>query len=129
MTPGPASFTDSALPRKSPVPMAPPTAIMESWRGVRLRCSHASRSRIAEELGGFAAREASVGVIARHRSRRITERPMDWRGPRSRLNLRTAQKVQLRVAPLLYFCLLLAKPPLPYNHISGESKESSPRRQ
>src|SRR5579862_968884 len=32
MTPGPAMRTASELPRKSPVPIAPPIAIMPSWR-------------------------------------------------------------------------------------------------
>src|SRR5580704_3396033 len=39
MTPGPAMRTASELPRKSPVPIAPPMAIILSWRNVSWRDS------------------------------------------------------------------------------------------
>src|ERR1700722_8230971 len=44
MTPGPAVRTASALPRNSPVPIAPPMAIMPSWPAVSWResCSPCS---------------------------------------------------------------------------------------
>src|SRR5271166_1243402 len=37
MTPGPATRTASELPRNSPVPIAPPIAIMLSWPEVNCR--------------------------------------------------------------------------------------------
>src|ERR1051326_4752406 len=48
MTPGPATRTASELPRKSPVPMAPPIAIMPSWPAVSCResCSPCSMCSI-----------------------------------------------------------------------------------
>src|SRR5258708_12762899 len=61
-----------ALPRNRPVPIAPARAIMESCRGVRFRCSPASRSRIALSALSFvkamlAARESAM---AGHRIRK-----------------------------------------------------------
>src|SRR5512136_1823395 len=47
MTPGPARPMASPLPKKSPVPMAPPTAIIVSCRGVSRRLRPASRRRTA----------------------------------------------------------------------------------
>src|SRR5215470_12362441 len=65
-----------ALPRKRPVPMAPPMAIMESWRGVKLRCSPSSRSRMAEceEVSPSGDLVGSALDMARHRSRKLRER-------------------------------------------------------
>ena len=52
MTPGPAMRTASELPRKSPVPIAPPMAIMLSWPVVSWResCSPCSMPRPAASL-------------------------------------------------------------------------------
>lgn len=47
MTAGPAARTASELPKKSPVPMAPPMAIIAIWRVVSRRASPSSPSRIA----------------------------------------------------------------------------------
>ena len=44
MTPGPAVRTAIALPRNSPVPIAPPMAIMPSWRCESCRASPCSRA-------------------------------------------------------------------------------------
>src|SRR5262245_8578128 len=37
MTPGPASSMVTLLPRNNPTPIAPPIAIIVSWRGLSLR--------------------------------------------------------------------------------------------
>src|ERR1022692_87526 len=39
MMPGPASAMVTLLPRNRPTPIAPPMAIIESWREFRRRCS------------------------------------------------------------------------------------------
>src|ERR1017187_4196017 len=39
MMPGPASAIVTLLPRNRPTPIAPPMAIIESWREFRRRCS------------------------------------------------------------------------------------------
>src|SRR5260370_39699481 len=38
MTEGPARLMVTLLPKNRPTPMAPPMAIMDSWRSVSLRC-------------------------------------------------------------------------------------------
>ena len=55
MTAGPAVCTASELPRKSPVPMAPPMAIIAIWRVVSRRDSPLFLSRIAAPRALFAA--------------------------------------------------------------------------
>src|SRR5215469_1719619 len=61
MTPGPASLMVTELPRKRPTPMAPPRAIMVSWRCVSARLSSEGPA------GEWAALEAidAVGAAAR----------------------------------------------------------------
>src|SRR5215467_2108319 len=71
ITAGPASFTEMALPRKSPVPMVLPRPSIASWAGERLRWSPDSRATMAvERLPSIAAGEPREGSsMARHRSR------------------------------------------------------------
>src|SRR5260370_1910453 len=59
--------------------MAPPTAIMESCRGVRLRCSPASRSRMAEASATFVSAGVPVCPMARHRRSPFPSRQRDAR--------------------------------------------------
>src|SRR5215472_5801636 len=71
ITAGPASFTEMALPRNSPVPMVLPRPSIASCAGDRLRWSPDSRATIVVDrwssVGAGEAREGSF--MARHRSR------------------------------------------------------------
>src|SRR5579871_2450768 len=68
MTPGPAVWTARELPRKSPVPMAPPMAIIEICADVSWResCSPFSMCWV-----GWANGLVYCGLSARGRSRKI----------------------------------------------------------
>ena len=52
MAPGPASRTAAPDPKKKPVPIAPPRAIMLTWRGLRRRAKTSSRAATVCRAGG-----------------------------------------------------------------------------
>src|SRR4029077_19852733 len=70
ITEGPARLMVTLLPKNRPTPMAPPIAIMESWRSVNWRCRF---------WDGCAASAASlppeevfvIGILARLSRRRL----------------------------------------------------------
>src|SRR5579862_8659368 len=60
MTAGPAVRTASALPRNSPVPMAPPMAIMLIWRSLSLRARPCSTETACPLRSGNATGSAAI---------------------------------------------------------------------
>src|SRR5579864_7495245 len=82
--------------------MAPPTAIIESWRGVKLRCSPASRSTRRFGSAGLATRGTSLYAMERHANRRSFRQPPAV-GKHFRLNQRTVTDGQVNEVASLYF--------------------------
>src|SRR5712692_10176490 len=87
MTPGPASCTVTLLPRKRPTPMAPPMAIMVSWRWFNWRC----RPSVSSEAGAGVLFCSAINSLARRGANHLTREsqrvyhvrpmppfPIDW---------------------------------------------------
>src|SRR5579859_2245773 len=81
--------------------MAPPTAIIESWRGVKLRCSPASRSTSRFGSAGLATAGTSLSAMERHANRRSFRQPPGEK--HFRLNQRTVTDGQVNEVASLYF--------------------------
>src|SRR5581483_2477123 len=72
MTPGPASAMVTLLPRKRPTPIAPPMAIMVSWRELRRRWRSASAAGAAAmDCFRSAIVESSVRDVFQHVSKPV----------------------------------------------------------